>query len=138
MLAAEYLDDLDGLISGLRRLAVEGAVFGVAVVDDEFFVVVRPVPGGVNLLLSDATAALDYDLAADVLDLLHVDVPDEDEIDDEAWPEGDLAVLADLGVPEQEMQLIVNEVDLYPDEQLAMIAQRAGFGDELQRLLDRS
>lgn len=138
LLAAELLDDLDGMITGLRRVATDGAIFGLACVDDEFFVVIRPIPGGVSLLISDATAALDYDLAADVLDLLHLETPEEDDIDDEAWPEGDLSLLADLGVPEQEMQLIVNEVDLYPDEQLAMIAQRAGFGDELARIIDKA
>ena len=137
LLAAELLDDLDGLITGLRRVATEGAVFGLVCIEDEFFVVIRPIPGGVSLLLSDATAALDFDLAADVLDLLHVETPDDEEVDDEAWPEGDLALLSDLGVPEQEMQLIVNEPDLYPDEQLAMIAQRVGFGDELQRIIDK-
>ena len=54
-------------------------MFGMLSVDDEFFVIVRPVPGGASLLLSDATAGLDYDIAADVLDLLHVPVPDDDE-----------------------------------------------------------
>ena len=99
-------------------------------VDDEFFVIVRPEPGGASLLLSDATAGLDYDVAADVLDLLQVPGAGEDDVDDDPWPEGDLALLADLGLPEQEMQLIVDEVDLYPDEQLQMIAQRCGFADE--------
>ena len=46
-----------------------------------------------SLLLSDAAAALDYDVAADVLDLLRVDIPSEDAVDD-VWPEGDLALLA--------------------------------------------
>jgi putative tRNA adenosine deaminase-associated protein len=137
LLAAELLDDFDGLVNGLRRLAIEGAVFGLVCVDDEFFVVIRPIPGGAAVLLSDATAALDFDLAADILDLLHVDIPDEEDIDDDAWPEGDLAILADLGVPEQEMQLIVEDPDLYPDEQLGLIAQRAGFDDELHRIIDR-
>ena len=70
LLAPELLDDLDGMITGLRRVATDGAVFGMVCVEDEFFVVVRPIPGGSSLLLSDATAALDFDLAADVLDLL--------------------------------------------------------------------
>ncbi len=138
LLASELLDDLDGLITGLRRVAADGAVFGLVCIDDEFFVVIRPIPGGVSLLLSDATAALDYDLAADVLDLLHVETPDEDDIDDEAWPEGDLSLLADLGIPEQELTLIVSEVDLYPDEQLAMIAQRCGFADQLAAITDKA
>lgn len=93
-------------------------------VDDEFFVLVRPVPGGVALLLSDAAAALDYDVAADVLDLLRLEVPDEDEADDDPWPEGDLTMLADLGVPSDELAVLVEEIDLYPDEQLTAIARR--------------
>ncbi|MEU4445050.1 tRNA adenosine deaminase-associated protein [Actinosynnema sp. NPDC050801] len=128
------LSELDAAITELRQLRSTGAVFGLLAVDDEFFIVLRPVPGGVSLLLSDAAAALDYDIAADVLDLLRVDPPDEE--DDELWPEGDLAVLADLGMPQHEMQVIVDEVDLYPDEQLQMIAQRCGFGDEFVKLLD--
>lgn len=130
LLSEALLEDLDGVITALRRLATEGAVFAMLAVDDEFFAVVRPIPGGVSMLLSDATAALDYDLAADMLDLLQVPTPDEDEADEDAWPEGDLAILVDLGVPEQEMQLIVENDDLYPDEQLAMLAQRCGFADE--------
>lgn len=137
VLAPELLDDLDGVITGLRRVATSGPVFGMLAVDDEFFVIVRPIPGGATLLLSDATAGLDYDIAADVLDLLHVQIPEDEEIDDEPWPEGDLSLLADLGIPEQEMQLIVDDDDLYPDEQLARIAQRCGFGDAFAAVLEK-
>ncbi len=137
LLAPELLDDLDGVITGLRRVATAGPVFAMLAVDDEFFVVVRPIPGGAALLLSDATAGLDYDIAADVLDLLQVQIPEDEEVDDEPWAEGDLSLLADLGVPEQEMQLIVDDVDLYPDEQLAMIAQRCGFGDAFAAVLEK-
>ncbi|MET3805729.1 putative tRNA adenosine deaminase-associated protein [Nakamurella sp. UYEF19] len=138
LLAEELLEDLDGLITALRRVAATGAVFGLVAIDDEFFVIVRPVPGGASLLLSDATAALDYDIAADVLDLLHIEAPEEDEVDDDPWPEGDLSLLNDLGLPEQELQLIVGEEDLYPDEQLALIAQRCGFGEQFAALLEKA
>src|SRR5690606_5107051 len=77
LLDAEVLDDLDGLVKALRRLPSAGAAFALVAVDDEFFVVVRPVPGGVRLLLSDATAAIDYDLAEDVLEELGIPVPDD-------------------------------------------------------------
>jgi putative tRNA adenosine deaminase-associated protein len=137
LLAPELLDDLDGVITGLRRVATSGPVFAMLAIDDEFFVIVRPVPGGATLLLSDATAGLDYDIAADVLDLLQVQVPEDDEVDDDPWPEGDLGLLADLGVTEQEMQLIVDDVDLYPDEQLAMIATRCGFSDTFGKILEK-
>jgi len=137
LLAPELLDDLDGVITGLRRVASSGPVFAMLAIDDEFFVIVRPIPGGATLLLSDATAGLDYDIAADVLDLLQVQVPEDDEIDDDPWPEGDLGLLADLGVTEQEMQLIVDDVDLYPDEQLAMVAARCGFADAFSAILEQ-
>jgi putative tRNA adenosine deaminase-associated protein len=129
------LGELDAAITELRQIRSTGAIFGMLAVDDEFFVLLRPAPGGVSLLLSDAAAALDYDVAADVLDLLRVDPPDED--DDEVWPEGDLGIFADFGLPSGELQVIVDEVDLYPDEQLQMIAQRCGFDDEFSALLDR-
>jgi len=132
------LGDLDAAITELRRQRTTGAVFGLLAVDDEFFVIVRPVPGGVSLLLSDAAAALDYDVAADVLDLLRVDIPEEDAVDaDDVWPEGDLGLLADLGLPAEELQVIVGETDLYPDEQLEMIAHRCGFDQQLTALLEK-
>ena len=118
----------------LRELRSTGASFGLINVDDEFFVVVRPGPGGSRLLLSDATAALDYDLAADVLDALHVEIPDPDELDDdeEPWAEGDFTILEDLGLPESVLGLIVSESDeLYADEQLAALARQLGFEEEL-------
>jgi putative tRNA adenosine deaminase-associated protein len=128
------LAELDAAITELTKMRSTGASFGLLAVDDEFFVIVRPSPRGPSLLLSDAAAALDYDIAADVLELLRVDPPDED--DESVWPEGDLEILADLGLPGVELEVIVGEVDLYPDEQLQMIAQRCGFVDELTALLD--
>lgn len=130
------LRELDAAITELRKLRSTGAVFGLLDVDDQFFLVVRPGPGGVQLFLSDAAAALDYDIAADALDLLRVDPPAEDDEDDEVWPEGALDILADLGLPAAELQVIAGEVDLYPDEQLQIVAQRCGFADEFGRLLD--
>jgi putative tRNA adenosine deaminase-associated protein len=130
------LTGLDDAITELRKMRSTGAVFGLLDVDDQFFLVVRPGPSSVRLLLSDAAAALDYDVAADALDLLRVDPPSDDDDDDEVWPEGALDILADLGLPGPELQVIVGEVELYPDEQLQIIAQRCGFADEFAALLD--
>lgn len=124
----------------LREMRSAGAVFGLLDIDDEFFVIMRPAPSGTHLLLSDATAALDYDIAVDVLDKLNVPVPDIDveDLDDvDPWEEGDLGLLADIGLPEAVLGVILAENDLYPDEQLGMIAARMGFADELSAVLDR-
>jgi putative tRNA adenosine deaminase-associated protein len=136
-LEAEALVDLDTAITELRGLRSTGAVLGLLAVDDCFFVLLRPVPGGVSLMLSDAVAALDYDVAADVLDLLRVELPPEEEaVDAPPWPEGDLAILADLGLPADELEVLAGEIELYPDEQLASIGRRCGFGDALAEVVD--
>ena len=76
----------------LRELRSAGAVFGLLDVDDEFFVIVRPAPSGTRLLLSDATAALDYDIAAEVLENLDADIGPEDLEDADPFEEGDLGL----------------------------------------------
>ncbi|MDT7707700.1 MAG: hypothetical protein QOG20_3307 [Pseudonocardiales bacterium] len=135
-LTPEALLDLDAAITELRELRSTGAVLGLLDVDDEFFVLLRPTPGGVSLMVSDAVAALDYDVAADVLDLLRIDLPPDDEALDEPWPEGDLAILADLGLPADELEVLAGEIELYPDEQLAAISRRCGFADALSEVVD--
>ncbi|NNH74135.1 tRNA adenosine deaminase-associated protein [Nocardia uniformis] len=139
-LTQDALTSLAAAERELRELRSSGAVFGLLDIDDEFFIVLRPAPTGSRMLLSDATAAIDYDIAAEVLEKLNVDVPDidPDELDDiEPWEEGDLGVLADLGLPEPVLSVIIAETDLYPDEQLGMIAQRLGFANEFSAVLDK-
>ncbi|QTI69284.1 tRNA adenosine deaminase-associated protein [Gordonia sp. L191] len=138
-LKPDALTDLDAAERQLRDLRSAGAVFGLLDVDEEFFIVIRPAPGGARMLISDATAGIDYDVAADVLDALNIDVPDidPDELDDvDPWEEGDLGILSDLGLPDAVMGVIVGDTDLYADEQIGMIAARLGFADELSRVLD--
>lgn len=133
------LTSLDAAVTELRELRSAGVAFVLLDVDEEFLVLLRPGPRGLSLVLSDATAALDYDLAADALDVLHVEVPDLDPAElevTEPWPEGDLALLEDLGLPEAVLGIILGETDLYPDEQLAMIAERCGFAEELAAAVD--
>ncbi|ATQ30437.1 tRNA adenosine deaminase [Rhodococcus ruber Chol-4] len=139
-LSAAVLTSLEVADRELRELRSTGAIFGLLNVDDEFFVIVRPAPSGTRLLLSDATMAVDYDIAADVLDALNIEIPDidPDELDDiEPWEEGDLGILADLGLPEPVLAVIAAETDLYPDEQIDEIAQRLGFDDVLATALDK-
>lgn len=140
-LASRALVSLTDAERELREMRSEGAYFGLLNVDDEFLIVARPAPAGTRLLLSDATAALDYDIAADVLERLNIDLPDldPDEIDDvEPWEEGDGAILADLGMQEPVLAVIVGDSSLYPDEQITQIAQTLGFGSQLTAVLERS
>src|SRR5580700_10802629 len=136
-MAAKSLTSLSAAETELRELRSAGAVFGLLDVDDEFFVIVRPAPSGTRLLLSDATAALDYDIAAEVLDKLDADLEPEDLEDSDPFEEGDLGLLSDIGLPEAVLGVIVDESDLYADEQLGRIAREMGFADQLSAVIDR-
>lgn len=136
-MSAKALTSLSAAETELRELRSAGAVFGLLDIDDEFFLVVRPAPSGTRLLLSDATAALDYDIAAEALEKLDADIAMEDLEDADPFEEGDLGVLADVGLPEAVLSVILDETDLYPDEQLGRIAREMGFAEELSAVLDR-
>jgi putative tRNA adenosine deaminase-associated protein len=134
---SKALTSLNAAETELRELRSAGAVFGLLDIDDEFFVIVRPAPSGTRLLLSDATAALDYDIAAEVLDNLDADIDPEDLEDADPFEEGDLGLLSDVGLPEAVLGVILDETDLYADEQLGRIAREMGFADELSAVIDR-
>jgi putative tRNA adenosine deaminase-associated protein len=136
-MSTKVLTSLSAAETELRELRSAGAVFGLLDIDDEFFLIVRPAPAGTRLLLSDATAALDYDIAAEALETLDADISPEDLEDADPFEEGDLGVLADIGLPEPVLSVILDETDLYADEQLGRIAREMGFADELAAVLDR-
>ena len=45
-------------------------------------------------------------------------------------------MLADLGLPDAVLAVIVGDTDLYADEQVGMIAARLGFAEQLAKVLD--
>jgi len=136
-MSPKVLTSLAAAETALRELRSAGAVFGLLDIDDEFFLIVRPAPSGTRLLLSDATAALDYDIAAEALETLDADISPDDLEDSDPFEEGDLGVLSDIGLPEAVLSVILDETDLYPDEQLGRVAREMGFAEQLSAVLDR-
>jgi putative tRNA adenosine deaminase-associated protein len=128
-------DDLQALIAAVRQQPGENGAFALVDVAHEFFVVVRAQHGRVRLLLSDVTASVAWDLAAQVVEELDLDVPGEDDLED-VWPAGDLGIFSDLGLDEMELGAILADVDAYADEQLSALARRLGFADAWERVVD--
>lgn len=122
---------LEALLRELRNTRAEGALVGFVCVNDDWCAVVRPVPGGARLLLSDATAGVDFDLAADMLDDMGVEIPTEDEAEADPWPEGDFDLLEDLGVGEQVLGVVFDDEELYASEMVMRVAEELGCGDQL-------
>ena len=134
-LPAVLTEDLDGLVSAVRQQPGENGSFALVDVADEFFVVVRVQQGHVRLLLSDVTAAVAWDLAAQVVDELGMEVPGEDDLED-VWPAGDLSIFEDLGVDAMELGAILADLDAYADEMLSALTRRLGFSDAYERVVD--
>jgi putative tRNA adenosine deaminase-associated protein len=135
-LPAAVTTDLDGFVQALRRQPSMGGTIGFAGIDDFFFVAVRVIGEDVSLFMSDLTAAVDYPLARQVLEALDIPVPaDGDELD-QVLPAGDMSIFADLGLDEMELGTISSDLDLYPEDAVAHIAERLRFGDAVERALD--
>ena len=126
--------DLDALLAAVRQQPGENGAIALVDVADEFFVIARVSQGHVRLLLSDVTAALDWDLAAQVLEHLDVEPPEED--DQEVEPVGDLGIFEDLGLDAREMAAFLSDVDSYADEMLSSLARRLGFAETYERVVD--
>jgi putative tRNA adenosine deaminase-associated protein len=125
---------LESLLSVLRQQSGEVTV-GLVDIADDFFVAVRVTGDEVRLLLSDITAAGEWPLAREVLEWQGIPEPADEDLDD-VVPAGDLALFADIGLPEIELGLMLSDIDAYADEMLFSIARRLGFGDDLERLVD--
>jgi putative tRNA adenosine deaminase-associated protein len=136
LLAADASDELPVLERALGDPGAEGwpPPFVVVVDSRLYFVVLRHGPGGmVRALISDATM-LEWVLAAEVVERYGIGVDTEgvfDDDDEAGWPGGDLDVLADDGLPADELRPIVTADDLWADEMVQRIAERLGFADEL-------
>lgn len=131
-LPVAVLDDLGVLLSALRSQSPEGGPFVVACVDEEFFLIARQDGPRISLLLSDLTAAVEYPLAEQALARLGEDPPDDDELD-EVWPVGDLDLFSDLDLSEDDMELILDDIDTFPDEMLETIMERIGLAEPYAR-----
>ena len=127
------------LVSGISALAVStAAVFlgplaeanRAAEREARLAAMMDQLPGLADILAASGADTMDAivvnlatDAAADEIDPDDLDERDEDE------PAGDLALLADLGVAEEVMEELLDDVDLYPDEVLSDLARLMGFGE---------
>lgn len=126
-IASPAFASVESLSHALRRLPGGGAVAMVAV-EEDFFVIVRVQGPSTHVLLSDITAADEWELAQSALEFLGL--PVFGDLDDEdVAPAGDLDLLGDLGMPAMDMAVLIDDDDLYPDEMLSEVARSLGFGE---------
>ncbi|MEY2815116.1 MAG: hypothetical protein RIS05_864 [Actinomycetota bacterium] len=125
--------DLPAIIDRLKSQQTNGGALALLAIDEEFFIIIRVLGSHIKLFLSDISCALDYDIAAELIEICDLDMPEDD---DETFPAGDLDIVSDLGVHRMELSTLCDDPDLFPDEQLEAIANRLGFGEEFAQLLE--
>jgi putative tRNA adenosine deaminase-associated protein len=128
-------EELHGLIATLRQQPTESLALGMCSYGDDFFLALRLHGDEVRLLLSDVTAAGEWPIAQQAVDLLDEPLPDDDDAE-QVRPVGDLGIFADLGVSAMEVSAVCSDLELYPDEMLAQIAARIGFGQQFDQAVD--
>ncbi|MET1037848.1 MAG: tRNA adenosine deaminase-associated protein [Aeromicrobium sp.] len=124
-------ENVDDLSEALTRFPSDVGVLGLVSMNDDFFVILRRSGTQVRAMLSDVAAIDEWQLADGVAELL--DLPDAP--DDDAQAVGDLDILSDLGMTGFDLGMLCDDDDLYPEDILLDVAERLGFGVELEAIL---
>ncbi|QDP95035.1 tRNA adenosine deaminase [Microlunatus elymi] len=133
-LSEDLANDLEELITQLRRLPGDGGAVGLLSLVGEVAIIVRVRGRHVQLMLSDNAAANDWPIARDIADYLGEDIPDED--DDDSEPIGDMKILSDLGVSEFDLTTMCDDLDLGSDQLLTEVADKIKIGPQFRKVID--
>ena len=125
--------DIGLIIDALKSQQTNGGAIALIAIEDEFVIIARVLGDQMRIMISDITYALDYEVAAELVEVLDLEFPQEE---DESQPGGDIDLLSDLGVGEMELLAILDDTELYPDEQLEAIANRLGFGEQFNQVIE--
>ena len=125
--------DIGSIIDSIKAQQTNGGAIALIAIEDEFVIIARALGDQMQMMISDVTYALDYEVAAELIEVLDLEFPEEE---DESQPGGDLDLLNDLGVSAMELLSILDDTELYPDEQLEAIANRLGFGEQFNQVIE--
>ena len=127
--------DIGLIIDALKSQQTNGGALALIAIEDEFVIIARALGDQMQMMISDVTYALDYEVAAELVEILDLEFPQDE---DESQPGGDIDLLSDLGLGEMELLAILDDTELYPDEQLEAIANRLGFGEQFNQVIENN
>ena len=125
--------DIGLIIDALKSQQTNGGAIALIAIEDEFVIIGRVLGDQMQMMISNITYALDYEVAAELVEILDLEFPQDE---DESQPGGDIDLLSDLGVGQMELLAILDDTELYPDEQLEAIANRLGFGEQFNQVIE--
>ena len=130
------LTSLNAAETELRELRSAGAVFGLLDVDDEFFVIVRPAPPVPGCSCPTPPPRSSTTSPPRCWRNSTPNIEPDDLEDEDPFEEGDLGLLADIGLTEAVLGVILSDDDT-PTSSSARIAQEMGFADEMSAVVDK-
>lgn len=119
---------LDALVTALGAHPSDVGTIGMVSIDDDVLLLVRAMGSQTSLVLTHADVELQ--LVDDALDLVGDD-------DSDSGYFGSANLLEDVGIPALDLDVLLADEGLFPDEILATIAQRLGFRSTLDALIGR-
>ena len=128
----DLANDLDAMITQLRRVPGDAGAVGMVSIAEEVFVLVRVRGKRVQVFCSDVAAAEDWPIARDVVDFLDAELPDDGE---DGYPVGDSDILADVGLPDFELEAMAEDYDEDTSTLLERIATKMSFGPEFAKAM---
>jgi len=78
-------DDLTHIIDRLKKQQTNGGAVALVAIDDEFVLAIRVLGTHIKYFISDVTCAMDYEVAAEFLELADLDGPEEDDEPFTCW-----------------------------------------------------
>jgi putative tRNA adenosine deaminase-associated protein len=127
--------DLGSIMDQLKAQQGDAGSLALIAIDEEFFLVATCMGSLMQMMLSDVTYAVEYEIAADLIDALDLPFPEDD---DAPQPGGDVDLLADFGIRAMELEVMSDDLEMYPEEQITALAHRLGFGEQFDELYDRN
>jgi putative tRNA adenosine deaminase-associated protein len=127
--------DLGSIMDQLKAQQGDGGSVALIAIDEEFFLIARSIGRTMQMMLSDVTYAVEYEIAADLIDALDLPFPEDD---DDPQAGGDVDLLTDFGISVMELEVMSDDLEMYPEEQITALAHRMGFGEQFDQLYDRN
>ena len=126
--------DLGSIMDQLKAQQGDSGSVALIAIDEEFFIIARSTGRTMQMMLSDVTYAVEYEIAADLIDALDLPFPEDD---DDRQPGGDIDLLSDFGINAMDLEIMSDDLEMYPEEQITSLAHRLGFGEQFDQLYDR-
>ena len=71
--------DIGSIIDSIKAQQTNGGAIALIAIEDEFVIIARALGDQMQMMISDVTYALDYEVAAELIEVLDLEFPEEED-----------------------------------------------------------